>query len=171
MLVNFFFLKSRHTKSLEYTMKPFDLILLKLHKIMTFNDWTTSYEYMHMVLVGVRDGFISAQVYESSPSLKGEGWIRKANAEITHLARQPIPYAFSRMLQVFWTCLGYLYGHIYDLAKFFAFSGSNFCFYSQFWHLYRHYILATRAKFWAGKNLPEIPHTQLLYARRQWPIL
>ena len=56
------------------------------------------------------------------------------------------------------------------LAKFFAFSGSNFCFYSQFWHLYRHFILATRAKFWAGKNQPEIPHTQLLHARRQWPI-
>ena len=28
--------------------------------------------YMHMALVGVRDGFISAQVSESSPSLKGE---------------------------------------------------------------------------------------------------
>ena len=33
-------------------------------------------DYMHMVLVGVRDGFISTQVSESSPSLKGDGWIR-----------------------------------------------------------------------------------------------
>ena len=56
------------------------------------------------------------------------------------------------------------------LAKFFAFSGSNFCFYSQFWHLYRHYILATRAKVRPGKDQPEIPHTSLLYTRRQWPI-
>ena len=45
-----------------------------------------------------------------------------------------------------------------NLAKFFAFSDSNFCFYSQFWHLHRHYILATRAKFRPGKNQPEIPH-------------
>ena len=29
-------------------------------------------DYMHMALVGVRDGFISAHVSESSPSLKGE---------------------------------------------------------------------------------------------------
>ena len=29
-----------------------------------------SVEYMHMTLVGVRDGFISAQVSESSTSLK-----------------------------------------------------------------------------------------------------
>ena len=28
-----------------------------------------SQDYMHMALVGVRDGFISAQVSESSPSL------------------------------------------------------------------------------------------------------
>ena len=48
-----------------------------------------------MALAGVRDGFISAQVSESSPSLKGEGWIQ------IHLARKPIPYAFSRTLQVF----------------------------------------------------------------------
>ena len=32
--------------------------------------------YMHTALVGVRDGFISAQVSESSPSLKGECWIQ-----------------------------------------------------------------------------------------------
>ena len=30
-----------------------------------------------MALVGVQDGFISAQVSESSPSLKGECWIQK----------------------------------------------------------------------------------------------
>ena len=53
-----------------------------------------------MALVGVRDGFISAQVSESSPSLKGECWIHTPSAEITHLARRPIPYAFSRTLQV-----------------------------------------------------------------------
>ena len=45
---------------------------------------------MHMAFVGVEDGFISAQVSEYSLS-----------AEITHLARKPIPYAFSRTLQVF----------------------------------------------------------------------
>ena len=43
-----------------------------------------------MTLVGGRDGFISAQVSESDTS-----------AEITHLARKPMPYAFSRTLQVF----------------------------------------------------------------------
>ena len=35
ILVNFFFLKSRHIKALEYTMKPFDLILLNLTPLMT----------------------------------------------------------------------------------------------------------------------------------------
>ena len=35
ILVNFFFLKSRHIKALEYTMKPFDLILLNLRPLMT----------------------------------------------------------------------------------------------------------------------------------------
>ena len=57
--------------------------------------------YMHMALVGARDGFISAQVSESSPSLKRRGLDSETNAEITHLARKPMPYAFSRTLQVF----------------------------------------------------------------------
>ena len=33
-----------------------------------------------------------------------------------------------------------------QLTKFFAFTGFNFYFYSQFWHLYRRYILATKTK-------------------------
>ena len=36
------------------------------------------------------------------------------SAEITHLARQPIPHAISRTLQVFLACLWYFYWHIYD---------------------------------------------------------
>ena len=48
------------------------------------------------------------------------------------------------------------------LTKIFAFSGFNFYFYSQFWHLYRRYILATKTKCLPGKNQPEIPHTPLL---------
>ena len=51
---------------------------------------------------------------------------------------------------------------LYSVGKVFRlyFSGSNFCFYSQFWHLYRHYI-ATRAKFHPGKTQPEIPHRHI----------
>ena len=49
---------------------------------------------MHMALAGVRDGFIQPEpvrrVLDSD-----------TDAEITHLARKPIPYAFSRTLQVF----------------------------------------------------------------------
>ena len=41
---------------------------------------------MHMSLFGVRDGFFSAQVSESSPSLKGEGWIQ------TQVPRKPISH-------------------------------------------------------------------------------
>ena len=41
---------------------------------------------MHMALFGVRDGFFSAQVSESSPSRKGEGWIR------TRVPRKPISH-------------------------------------------------------------------------------
>ena len=39
-----------------------------------------------MALFRVRDGFFSAQVSESSPSLKGEGWIR------TRVPRKPISH-------------------------------------------------------------------------------
>ena len=43
-------------------------------------------DYMHMALFGVRDGFFSAKVSESSPSLKAEGWIR------TQVLRKPISH-------------------------------------------------------------------------------
>ena len=44
-----------------------------------------------MTLFQVRDGFISARVTSSRPSLKDV-----TSAEIIHLARETMPYAFSR---------------------------------------------------------------------------
>ena len=55
------------------------------------------HKYMHMALFGVRYGFFSAQVSESSPSLKGEVWIRTRVPKKNHHARrQTMLYAFSR---------------------------------------------------------------------------
>ena len=48
-------------------------------------------EYMHMTLVGVRDGVISAQVSDSNPSLKAECWIQTRVLRLNRLARKPIP--------------------------------------------------------------------------------
>ena len=54
-----------------------------------------------MTLVGVRDGFISAQVSESSPSLKRQELNLKTSAKLPLITQKPVPYAFSRTLQVF----------------------------------------------------------------------
>ena len=54
-----------------------------------------------MTLFGVRDG---SQVAESSPSLKGEGWIRTRVPKKFHLVQQTMLYAFSDMpvnIQIF----------------------------------------------------------------------
>ena len=57
--------------------------------------------------------YLSTSVW-IQPEPERRGLDSDTSAEIAHLARQLILYAFSRMLQVFWTCLGYFYGHIYD---------------------------------------------------------
>ena len=56
---------------------------------------------MHMTLVRVRDGFISAQVSESQPEPERRVLGSDTSDEITHIARKPMPYAFSSTLQAF----------------------------------------------------------------------
>ena len=57
---------------------------------------------MHVALVGVRDGFISSTRIQPEPEMRVLD--SDTSVEITHLARKPIPYTFSRTLQVFKRC-------------------------------------------------------------------
>ena len=73
---------------------------------------------MHMALVGVRDGFISAQVSESSPSLKGEkGEFSRTLQVFKYFTILFMAHFMTHIQRYVYLCIGFIMGNVIKNAR------------------------------------------------------